>query len=85
MTEQEYIEIMDKSNFMIDSANPYDMVIKEALEKQIPKKWDYEQGDETDIYICPCCKDRFVLEWGTPKDNEYNYCPSCGQRLDWSE
>ena len=55
----------------------------ELLEKQISKQWDYEQSDECDIYICPCCKERFFLEWGTPKDNEYNYCPTCGQRLEW--
>lgn len=54
-----------------------------CIEKQIPKKWQYEQSDECDVFICPVCKERFVLEWGTPKDNDYNYCPSCGQALKW--
>lgn len=59
--------------------------VKRVLEKQIPKKWLYEQGNEDDIYICPICKERFYLNWGTPKDNEYNYCPSCGQALKWED
>lgn len=63
--------------------NEESKIISKALEKQIPKKWEYEQSDETDIYICPICKERFFLEWGTPKDNEYNYCPCCGQTLKW--
>lgn len=90
MTEQEAIEklnMLDEAlNFQRYDADECSLALQmasEALEKQIPKKWDYEQSDETDIYICPCCKERFFLEWGTPKDNEYNYCPCCGQRLEW--
>lgn len=59
-----------------------DMAIK-ALEKQVAKKPSFE-GDGYDpdgnlvydTWICPCCEKHY---------EEYDYCPSCGQRIDWSE
>ena len=58
-----------------------------ALEKQIPKKPDYE-GDGYDdngeiIYdtsYCPCCRHEFEAYYDIT-----DYCPNCGQALDWSE
>lgn len=29
-------------------------------------------------WFCSNCKDIFMLLEGTPKDNDYNYCPNCG-------
>lgn len=83
MTREEYIEIMDKSNFMIDSANPYDMEIKEALEKQIPKELTsirkVKQYDGYDMGYCPVCDE--------PLDNSFyenlKYCFVCGQAIKW--
>ena len=61
----------------------------EALEKQIPKKPDYEADgyDENgnliyDYAKCPICGHDFeydINDWGC------NYCSDCGQKLDWSE
>lgn len=82
MTNEEYSEIMDNSNFMIDSSNTYDMKIKEAFEKQIlqvPYAIDFSDGE----YQCPRC-DELICHI----NNHYempNFCPNCGQRLDWSE
>ena len=57
-----------------------------ALEKQIPKKWESDDlGDGEYIYKCPCCNEYWALMEGTPKDNEYNYCPKCGQKLEWGD
>ena len=54
----------------------------DALEKQIAKNWIAEYiGDGEFIWTCPVCKETFALMDGTPQDNEYNYCPSCGQAL----
>lgn len=59
-------------------------LIREALEKQIPK----EPIDEGYYYICPRCRgdlgvsddDIFIYELSMPK-----YCSNCGCALDWTE
>lgn len=63
-----------------------DMAIK-ALEKQIPKILAYE-GDGYDPegniifdeWLCPCCGTRYEVDY-----DEYDFCPNCGQAIDWSE
>lgn len=81
MTYEEYCEIMDNSNFYIDSENPYDMKIVEALEKQISKK-------PSNLRFTP---DGFMhwncAQCGESNRYEYtiNYCNMCGQAIDWSE
>lgn len=56
----------------------------EALEKQKPKKPDYE-GDGYwdgvlvyDTWICPCCGKEYEVDY-----DDYKYCPECGQAIDW--
>ncbi len=59
-------------------------LIREALEKQIPKK----PINEECYYICPRCRgdlgvsddDIFIYELSMPK-----YCSNCGCALDWME
>ena len=34
------------------------------------------------IWECSVCLEEFCVEEGTPKDNEYNYCPNCGALMD---
>lgn len=58
-------------------------LIREALEKQIPKK----PINEEHYYMCPCCRndlgtweDLFYEDFPMPK-----YCSNCGCALDWSE
>ena len=54
----------------------------QALEKQMPKNWiAVYMGDGDFAWKCPSCKDMFVLIDGTPQDNNYNYCPNCGQAM----
>nr|DAQ09665.1 MAG TPA: hypothetical protein [Caudoviricetes sp.] len=61
--------------------------VKSALEKQIPKKPDYEGDgyDENgeliyDTWICPHCNHEYEVEY-----EDYAFCPNCGQALDWSK
>lgn len=61
--------------------------IDKLLEKQIPKRPDYE-GDGYDdkgnliydTWICPHCNHEYEVEY-----EDYAFCPNCGQALDWSE
>ena len=39
--------------------------------------WDPDEG-----YVCSICKEPFVLISGTPKENNMNYCPNCGAKMD---
>lgn len=59
----------------------------EAIKKQIPQQPNYE-GDGYDdsgnilydTWICPNCEDRYELDYEI-----HQFCPVCGQRIDWSE
>ena len=65
----------------------------DALEKQIPKKPDTKitnrgigVSGEYDIdsdYICPICK--CVVGECEIEEHWFEYCPNCGQALDWSD
>lgn len=55
-----------------------------AMEKQTEKRPDYE-GDGYadghlvyDTWICPCCGKHYEVDY-----DEYDFCPDCGQKLDW--
>lgn len=59
---------------------------REAVEKQTAKKPDYE-GDGFsdgqlvyDTWICPCCGKHYEVDY-----DRYDYCPNCGQRIDWRD
>lgn len=84
-----FMQIEDENNdckFTEDDYKVNEMAIR-ALEKQIPKKPTYEGDgyapDGTLIYdtwICSCCDKRYEVDY-----DDYDYCPNCGQKLDWSD
>ena len=48
--------------------------------------WIEEDMFDGDVaYRCSECDELFWLESGTPKDNEYNFCPKCGAKLESEE
>lgn len=71
----------------IDMIEGYYNLTIEALEKQLPKKPNFE-GDGYapngtfvyDTWICPSCEGYYEVDY-----DDYVYCPQCGQKLDWSE
>jgi len=67
----------------------YDAEGIEALEIAIkalePKmgQWIEEEVFDGELgYRCSKCDELFWLESGTPKDNEYNFCPNCGAKME---
>ena len=62
------------------------MTVKEAVEKQIPKKpRAYKDTFNDDIYEgCPSCEKPIVNVWNFAK-YEPLYCHYCGQRLKWGD
>ena len=91
MTLQEITEEVVLNSFT-KTANPKDdvekkcfKVVKEALEKQIPKSPalsgdGYSEGNLVyDTWECPNCGEQYEVDY-----DDYDYCPKCGQAIDKS-
>lgn len=60
---------------------------REAVEKQAPKipniygdGYDDEGNMIYDMYECPNCGKSYEIDY-----DRYDYCPECGQKIDWSK
>ena len=72
---------MRKSKEEIEEILEY--VIK-RIGKRIPKKPDvsaYNEDGSLLMYKCPSCASPYDVDY----DGQYDYCPKCGQAIDWSE
>lgn len=85
LTESEAIKELNSCHAFELSSECRELT-KKALEKQIAKKPSFE-GDGYwngqliyDTWICPCCDKHYEVEY-----EEYEHCPSCGQKIDWSD
>ena len=61
--------------------------LQELVDKATPKKPFYEADgyDENgeliyDTWICPNCNHYYEVDY-----DDYDYCPNCGQPIDWSD
>ena len=91
MTESEAIkELQDNMDlpFGVTVSDEASRMAINALEKQIPKKPEYEADGYAngelvyDYAKCPICGHDFeygINDWGC------EYCSDCGQKLDWSD
>ena len=88
MTEIEAIKVLkeydDCAGLMVHIDHRTCVKAIEALEKQVPKKVDIQQW----IYTKCECGYEFSEHYGDgyysiPYDKQTNYCPYCGQKLDW--
>lgn len=97
MTEQEamgYLKILANRiplKFYTDKEcqiyDDFSQVTIKALEKQVSQKprldGDGYAPDGTfayDQWICPRCNQVYEIDY-----DDYEYCPKCGQRIDWSD
>ena len=71
---------------MIRGAEHCDTSI-EALEKQLPKKVDFEEDVTEDVCVeCHSCGCFLGYQVDCLDENyQIDYCKHCGQRIDWSE
>lgn len=92
MTLQEVIDILKMfttDKFQRCTSSEFDDAIYvsiKALEKRIPMEPDYE-GDGYadgelvyDTWICPNCGRHYEVDY-----DDYEYCPQCGQAIDWRD
>lgn len=95
MTPQEVIDILKiltTDKFQRCTSSEFDDAIYtaiEALEKQLPKPI-YEHIETRFIYKVRYDKFRcnecgFTKEFVDGHTTQYEYCPECGQRIDWEE
>lgn len=82
----EYQKMEYRNTHRPKDINILDYTVIAAIEKQMPKKPDYE-GDGYadgelvyDTWICPCCGKHYEIDY-----DDYDYCPNCGQKLDWGD
>lgn len=60
----------------------------ESLEKQIPKKLKIKQkGNDILDFRCHLCDKKIISKVGERfvAGSKDNFCPNCGQALDWSD
>nr|DAI30616.1 MAG TPA: DNA-directed RNA polymerase subunit [Caudoviricetes sp.] len=88
MTIQEALKIFEnvrpQGNKIINEAL---RTVESAVGKQIPRKpdiWGDGVDDDGDLiydsWACPCCHEEYELGY-----DDYEYCPNCGQAIDWRE
>lgn len=57
-------------------------LIAKIVKKEIPKKPYFESNGYPvyDTWICPRCGTNYEVDY-----DKFDYCPKCGQRIDWSD
>lgn len=85
MTESEAIKLAEEQKEIFGgSMNELMDVAIKAFEKQIPKKPVLVNRPHAGVKV-PVCSSCSTPECYYPLFSKLNYCPNCGQRLDWSE
>lgn len=86
MNNKEVIEIIkDLSDRGYPTYKDAKQLAIKALEKQIPQPPDfwgdgYSDGELVyDMWDCPGCGESYEVEC-----DKYDYCPKCGQAIDWN-
>ena len=84
MTKQEAIEILNKNAPKSDprlcalELCSAIYVVTKALQEPERKKGQWEDFDDDNSYLCTSCGEIWILNDGTPEENNMNYCPKCG-------
>lgn len=75
--DEVHIEIV---SLLIKHKRISEIVLKKLL-KEKPKKVEHSPEVDDDMVVCPICEKEFEIDY----DEHCDYCPSCGQKLDWSD
>lgn len=67
--------------FIVDEAKKAPIIDLESMRPTA--HWINEDSFYKDsiVWLCSACKGKFVLRGGTPKNENYQYCPACGARM----
>lgn len=58
-----------------------------TIEAEPVRRGEWNQVDECDdtYYSCTACGEEWITIDGTPAENNMNYCPHCGAKMDGGE
>ena len=45
-------------------------------------KWVAPDNEVTDYWRCSVCGEEYYFEFNSPFENNMNYCPNCGAKMD---
>ena len=84
----EYLKLMlfDMEGMRFKYVPKYYKTAIEALEKQLPKRVDFEEDVAENMCVeCPSCGSFLGYRVDCLDENyQFDNCKHCGQRLDWS-
>ena len=95
MTAKEALDVFGNIRFTISNYSHLEIVnqneaktafnvLKELVERDTPIKVGSTIVDFSHVdYHCPKCKEYVGFANGGRQSFPYNYCPYCGQRLEW--
>lgn len=47
----------------------------------IQGEWETDDVDDENVYVCSICGKEWLLDDGTPEENEMRFCPRCGSDM----
>jgi hypothetical protein len=71
-----------KSNVFLASMSLADVPTVDAAEVVHGRWEEIEDFDGERHWKCTACGNEWYFEVGTPEENECNYCPKCGAKMD---
>lgn len=83
MTKEEFDEILERVNAIIISCELYEKLIQRITPRKVRFEGNgYADGRMVyDYAYCPHCDHETEID---SENWESEFCPECGQRLDWS-
>lgn len=90
MTAKEALDVFGNIRFLeivdLNEAKTAIEILKELVERDTPIKVGSTIGGFSHVdYHCPKCKEYVGSANSVRQSSPYNYCPYCGQRLEWKE
>ena len=52
--------------------------IEELTDRNVGKWLFWQDDPDANVYECSACHEPLTLNEGTPRENNFNFCPFCG-------
>jgi len=85
---ESFLALLNEEKYGSDVLDFTLQAINEKWERKFgePRRWKIDISDFGDSIECPTCEENFIYDSYDTRDSErFNFCPSCGIRLLFSE